>query len=380
MGHADRHPLSPRLDHCPEGLPRAAYLSAEWYDREAATIFARQWVMVGRAAEFATGTMRRVAVGAAQVIVVRDAEGTLAAWHNSCPHRGSELCRKDEEPVGKLIRCPYHAFAFAASDGRLVSTAHAVPTDDFDRSAHGLKPVSLQVWNGFLFLSLSPTPGPLWSDVGLHTLDNWPMESLITGHHWESEIACNWKAFWENYSECLHCPGIHPELCDMVPVYGRGVMGASEALGWTPDDAATPNLRQGAESWTLDGAACGLVFPELTETERRAGYSFVTMWPSAYVVAHVDYVRSVRIVPLGPEKTRLIAEWHFSADTLAQPGFDPSHVAAFAKTVMTQDGEASEMNHRGIRSPAFTAARLMPEEYEIHRFTQWVLTEMEQMP
>ena len=93
--HKDRHPLSPRLDHCPEGLPRAAYMDQGWYDREMATIFARQWVMVGRATDFPAGTMRRVTLGVAAVIVVRDADGTLAAWHNSCPHRGSELCRAE---------------------------------------------------------------------------------------------------------------------------------------------------------------------------------------------------------------------------------------------------------------------------------------------
>lgn len=376
MEQAERHPLSPRLDHCPEGLPRAAYLDQGWYDREMATIFARQWVMVGRADAFAIGKMRRVAVGDAEVIVLRGGDGVLAAYHNSCPHRGAELCRAAEEDVGKLIRCPYHAFAFAADDGRLVSTAHAVPTPDFDASAHGLRPVASRVWNGFLFLNRAAQPGDIQADVGLGTLDNWPMETLVTSHTWETEIACNWKAFWENYSECLHCPGIHPELCDLVPQYGRGIMGPSEALGWTPDDLQRPNLKEGAESWTPDGSTCGPVFAGLTDAERQAGYTFVTLWPSAYVVAHVDYVRSVRIVPLGPERTRLVAEWHFPAETLAQPGFDAAGVAAFSTLVMTQDGAASEMNQRGMRSPAFRAARLMPEEYEIHRFHEWVLAEM----
>ncbi len=377
MGSADRHPLSPRLDHCPKGLPRAAYLDRGWHDREMATIFARQWVMAGRAADFATGTMRRVRLGAAEIIVVRDSLGALAAWHNCCPHRGSELCRAAEEPIGRLIRCPYHGFAFAAADGRLVSTAHAVPTADFDVGAHGLKPVATRVWNGFLFLSQSADPGEIRADVGLETLRNWPMADLVTGHRWESVLECNWKSFWENYSECLHCPGIHPELCKMVPIYGSGIMAASEAPGWTPDDPAGPNLRPGAQSWTPDGALCGPAFAGLTKEERQAGYSFVTLWPSAYVVAHPDHVRAVRLVPLGPEQTRLVAEWYFAPETLAQPGFDASAVAAFAKIVMAQDGAASEMNQRGIRSPAFTAARLMPEEYEIHRFHQWLLAEME---
>ena len=227
-------------------------------------------------------------------------------------------------------------------------------------------------WNGFLFLNLDAAPGDLYADVGLRTLDNWPMSSLVTGHRWETEIACNWKAFWENYSECLHCPGIHPELCDMVPIYGKGIMGQSEALGWTPDEQARPNLRAGAKSWTVTGEPCGPVFPGLSDAERLAGYSFVTLWPSTYIVAHVDYVRSVRIQPMAPERTRLIAEWHFPEATLAQDGFDAEAVAGFAKIVIEQDGAASEMNQRGMRSPAFRAARLMPEEYEIHRFHQWV--------
>lgn len=378
MSAATRHPLSPRLDHCPEGLPRAAYLDPAWFEREMATVFARQWVMVGREADFAVGTMRRASVGAAPVIVARDGAGTLAAWHNTCPHRGAELCVQPEQPIGKLIRCPYHAFAFSAADGRLVSTAHAVPTADFDASAHGLRPVSLRVWNGFVFLNLARDPGAIWADVGLHTLDNWPMAGLITAHRWEHEIACNWKAFWENYSECLHCPGIHPELCDLVPIYGTGLMGASEALGWVPDDVAPQsNLRPGARTWSRDGQPIGPVFNGLREDELRVGYSFVTLWPSVYVVAHLDYVRSVRIVPLGPERTKLIAEWHFAPETLAQPGFDAAGVADFAKLVMTQDSAASALNQRGMRSPAFKAARLMPEEYEIARFHAWIRAEME---
>ena len=373
----ERHPLSPRLGHCPEGLPRDAYIDDAWFAREMATVFSHNWVMVGRLADFQPGRMRRVSVGTAPVIIARAADGNVSAFHNSCPHRGSELCRETEEPLGKLIRCPYHAFSFASTDGALVATGHAVPTPDFDRSAHGLKRVAMRQWNGFLFLNLAAEPGELHADVGLGTLDNWPMAGLVTGHQFETEVACNWKTFWENYSECLHCPGIHPELCDLVPVYGKGIMGASEAPGWTPEDDPHPTLRAGAASWTLDGQPCGPEFPKLSPAERLAGYSFVTLWPSSYVVAHVDYVRSVRIEPLAPERTRLVAEWHFSAETLAQPGFDPATVAAFAKMVIAQDGAASEMNQRGMRSPAFRAARLMPEEYEIHRFQRWVLSEME---
>lgn len=376
MGN-DRHPLSPRLDHCPPTLPRKAYLDGDWYDREMATIFARQWVMVGHMSDFAPQTMSRVRIGAAPVILCRDPGDGLTAWHNTCRHRGSELCRAPTEPLGALIRCPYHAWAYSAADGRLVSTAHAVPTSDFQRADHGLLPVSVRVWNGLVFLSLAANPPPLMADVALSTLDNWPMQGLVSGHRHEQDLACNWKTFWENYSECLHCPGIHPELCDLVPVYGKGIMGPSEALGWTPQDPARPNLRPGAQSWTMTGAPCGPTFAGPTEAERQAGYTFVTLWPSGYVVAHVDYVRTVRLVPLSATRTRLIAQWHFAPQTLAQPGFDAAKVADFAKIVLAQDAAATEMNQRGIASPAFSRGTLMPEEYEIRAFHRWILAEME---
>ena len=376
----DRHPLSPRLDHCPEGLPRDAYLGAEWFAHEMRAVFGHEWICAGRLDAVAPGTMRRGRLGAAEVVLCRAADGGLSAFHNTCRHRGSELCRAEVEPLGKLIRCPYHAWSYAASDGRLVSTAHAVPTGDFDRGAHGLLPVAVRVWNGFVFLNAAPEPGPLHADVPLSVLDNWPMDSLVAGHRFDAILNCNWKVFWENYSECLHCPGIHPELCDMVPVYAEGIMGATESLGWTPGQPDAPNLKAGARSWTASGAACGPEFAGLNAGERRAGYTFVTLWPSVFVVAHVDYVRAVRLEPLGPEQTRLTAEWYFSPETLAQPGFDAAGVAAFSTLVMQQDAEAAEMNQRGLRSPAFTRARLMPEEYEIHRFHQWVQAHLEACP
>lgn len=94
-------------------------------------------------------------------------------------------------------------------------------------------------------------------------------------------------------------------------------------------------------------------------------------------MAHVDHVRAVRLEPLNPTQTRLVAEWYFTPETLGQPGFDASHIAFFAQVVLDQDGDATAMNQRGLNSPAFTVGRLMPQEYDIHRFHQWVRQQRE---
>ena len=365
---------SPLLTDCPPSLPAEAYLSQDWFDLERRNIWGREWVYAGRIDGMPQNTLRRVEVGGEAVLLARGARGDIRAFLNVCRHRGAELCdATDRHFNGRLITCPYHAWAYDL-DGRLRSTAFATPTSDFDRGAHGLFPVATKVWNGCLFLSLAETPPQFAPDIGVAALDNWPMERLRTGHSQEIELECNWKVFWENYNECLHCPGIHPSLSQRVPVYRHGIMSASET-GDRPFDG--PALEDGAESWTVDGRACGPAFEGLSDAERALGHTFVTLYPTAFIVAHVDYVRIVSLIPLGPERTRLRAEWLFLPETLDAPGFDLPNVVDFAAAVMAEDGAACEMNQRGLRSSRFERGTLMPQEFEIARFHQWVMARLE---
>src|SRR5690606_33647526 len=97
-------------------------------------------------------------------------------------------------------------------------------------------------------------------------LSNWPLADLVVGHSFRKEMACNWKIFWENFNECLHCPGVHPELSALVPIYGRGLMARHDDPDWqehanddAPEYAGT--LREGAETWSGDGQALDYRFP-----------------------------------------------------------------------------------------------------------------------
>ena len=127
----------------------------------------------------------------------------------------------------------------------------------------------------------------------------------------------------------------------------------------------------------MDGQAQGAAFQGLSDEERRAGQIFVTGLPSAYVVAHVDYVRVVRLLPLGPERTELVAEWLFAPETLAGPVFDPANIVEFATLVMEQDAEVCALNQRGLRSLRHDKGVLMPEEYFVKWFHDWVRAELQ---
>ena len=363
----------PLLDHCPPTLPTRAYRDPGWFAAEMAHVWAPGWVYLGRAGDLAPGRMRPVQVLGQRLLWVRAADGTSRVFHNTCRHRGAELCAAESPLRAGRILCPYHAWAYDGA-GRLVGTGHATPTADFRAQDHGLYPVHLHDWRGFLFVCLADTPPDFAAmpDLGPQYLDNWPLESLLPGHRQEVTLACNWKIFWENYSECLHCPGVHPDLSQRVPVYRRGIMAWNEAPGWAEGAPEPPALADGARSWTVSGAPCGPEFPGLTAAERAAGMQFLTLWPTMYVVAHVDYVRTVSVIPEGPEQTRLRVDWLFAPETLAAPGFDLAQAVDFPARVLAEDAAACEMNQRGLASPRHAHGTLMPQEFEIARFHAWL--------
>jgi Rieske 2Fe-2S family protein len=369
------HSGTPLLDHCPESLPAQYYFDPDHHALELKQIWARNWIYAGRANDLPPMTVRRLAVADENLILVKDRDGTLSCFHNTCRHRGAELCQADDTTLkSRLITCPYHAWSYGL-DGKLIRTPFVSVTRDFRKEDHGLLAVQVKQWNGFVFVCLAETPPDfsLAPDLGIRALDNWPMADLVTGHTLVKRMACNWKIFWENYNECLHCPGIHPELCEMVPIYGKGYMAANEDPEWSSENEEKgTRLKSGARTWTTTGKPCGPEFEALTDEERARGQTFVTLMPTMYIVAHVDYVRAVSLRPISPEETELRAEWLFPKETLEHASFDLESVTGFATMVMLQDTAASEMNQRGLRSSAFKCGRLMPQEFDVYHFQQWV--------
>ncbi len=106
---------------------------------------------------------------------------------------------------------------------RTSSKTHAA---GFDAADFPLYRVSVREWNGFIFVALTDSPPPFEKsfDLPLDRLDAWPLRDLVVGHTLLKTVKSNWKIFWENYNECLHCPSVHPQLSQLVPIYGRGLL------------------------------------------------------------------------------------------------------------------------------------------------------------
>jgi Rieske 2Fe-2S family protein len=135
-------------------------------------------------------------------------------------------------------------------------------------------------------------------------------------------------------------------------------------------------LRAGAATWSLNGKTTGIPFPGLSDEDRKAGHIYMTSMPSVFLVGHVDYVRVVRLLPLGPERTELRVEYLFSPQTLADPEFDMRNIVDFTNRVMTEDAQVCELNQSGLRAGPHVRGVVMPEEYVIRQFHEWLRAEL----
>ena len=367
-----------------EGLPADAYFDPRQYERELQRIWYRNWVYVGRSSDLARArSFRTFEIGDQRILLVRDEQRGLQGFYNTCRHRGAALCR---EPEGMLragtIVCPYHAWVYNLQ-GDLLRTSSKAHASGFDVADFPLYRISVKEWNGFIFVALNDRPPPFEKvfDLPLNRLDAWPLEELVVGHVLSKTMRSNWKIFWENYNECLHCPGVHPQLSQLVPIYGRGLLEERDDPQWRahaadPDPKFKGGLRSGAATWSLDGKTTGVPFPSLSDADRKAGYVYMTGLPSVFLVGHVDYVRVVRLLPLGPELTELRVEYLFSAQTLADPQFDLRNVVDFTNRVMTEDAQVCELNQLGLHARPHIRGVVMPEEYVVRQFHEWIRAEL----
>ena len=367
-------------------LPASWYHDPDHYGRELSSIWANNWLYVCRADALAEAlSYRTFTIGRQNIVVLRDADGALQAFHNTCRHRGSVLCTEAEGRLSsRLIVCPYHQWSYAPDDGRLVKTTSFAEPSGFDRSALGLFRVALAEWRGCVFVHLDPEARFNEATAFQRPPDNlvnFPLEDMAVAHQWTSEIACNWKIFWENFNECLHCPNVHPELTELVPLFRRRIINPMDVPDWQEGDPRDPTrrggMRDGAETWSSDHSAQGHLIPELTEADHARGHTYATAWPSVFVAGYPDHVRIVRLRPLGPEMTELHAEWLLPEATLADPDYRLQNIVDFGVLVMEQDAKACELNQQGLHATPYEQGVLMPEEYLLKRFQDWVRGQLE---
>ncbi|MED5393298.1 MAG: aromatic ring-hydroxylating dioxygenase subunit alpha, partial [Actinomycetota bacterium] len=349
------------------------YRSPAIYDADLESVFHRRWCYVGRSERLAhVGDRLVIDVGAESVLVLRNRDGDLQAYYNVCRHRGSQLCDASGSGFGAAITCPYHAWSYSL-DGELVATPN-VAKEELDRMAFPLHRVAVESWQGMLFVSLATDPPPLVDWLAEHSdeilsFERLQLDRLRLGRLETSTVAANWKILVENYAECLHCPQIHPELVEIIPLHQQGDVideGRNDGGAW---------LAEGANSFTADGTAPLPVIATMTPDDARS-YLSAFVYPNLFVDITGTSVILTRLIPRGPARTDYEIEYLFEPSAVESDDFDPSAVCDFSNLVLAQDNAVCERTQRGVSSRSFDRGMFAARDSLCWDFTQQYLADL----
>jgi glycine betaine catabolism A len=345
-------------------LPPRSFTDPAIHAWELEHLFRRGWVGACHVDQVSErGQYVMIELGAESVFVVADDDGLPRAFVNTCRHRGARLI---DEPEGRLrrLQCRYHAWSYGL-DGSL---RNAPFTDDivgFDKGCHALKPVRLAVVEGIVLLDLSGTAPPPAEHVGdlREHLAHYRVGDLRRAARTTYDVAANWKAIAENYSECLHCPGVHPELNRLSHyLSGDWLEGAGAWCG------GSMTLSEDAETMARNGGSPGRPpIAGLTDKDLRSVYYYL-VFPNVLISLHPDYVMLHTLWPRAADRTEVVCEWFFEPGTIDADGFDASDAVDFWDQVNREDWHVCELTQRGLANRDIEPGRYTSEEHDVHAF------------
>lgn len=206
--NGDRHIVTDEVSHLPVDL----YTSQEIFDREMATIFADYPLIVGHVdsvrepGSYMLGDWKRY-----PFVVVRQRDGTLRAFWNTCRHRGSTLVKSETgKPLSSFV-CPFHGWTYDL-DGRLQAIPRSFGFPGLDKKKYGLSEVPVKESMGFVWVwpkhsdSFDPVAftGSFAEDIEHFGLGRFSRYKKVV-----TEIKANWKLLVQSSLEAYHVPALH---------------------------------------------------------------------------------------------------------------------------------------------------------------------------
>jgi choline monooxygenase len=338
--------LAPQTLDTATALPAHCYVDPAAVELDRIAVFARSWQLVARADALSGGGDHVVCeIAGVPLLLVRGTDGTLRALHNVCRHRAGPLALCDGRGARRFA-CRYHGWTYAL-DGRLLSAPEMTDTEDFDVAKVRLPEAQVGEWQGLVFAALGNVP-PL-----VEVLDGiaercaaHPLGDHVFANRISYDVACNWKAYVDNFLEGYHLPHVHPELNRLLD-YRSYVTETRRwhSLQYSPiEDRATTGIYAGGE----------------------ALYWYV--WPNTMLNVLPGRLQTNRVLPIGAERCRVEFDYYYAAD-------DPTRDAlrdadqAFSDAVQHEDIAICEQVQRGLASGSYVAGRLNPRrESGVHHF------------
>ncbi len=363
-------------------------ISPEYFERERELIFRRHWINLGRVEEIPGAgdyVVRELAVCKVSVLVVRGRDHQVRAFHNVCPHRGNLLVMDDKGRCPGRFGCNFHSWAFTP-EGDLAF----IPDEDnffaLDKSKLGLTPIHCDVWEGFIFINLSPQPAETLRQFlgGVATqLDGAPFGEMKLLKTYKVEEKANWKTGLDAQNELYHLPFQHRftigdsfllkdnKYCRFsnVNLYNYHSVWSCE---YNPEHRALPTE---ALLNRMDRALTNVRF-----TQRIGDFDWYLIFPNMALLLFTgpsgDFFMTYNFWPLAVDRCIWEMRYHFpAAENVGQRLAQEWTIGRLRDTLM-EDAFQHEKIQQGLASRARSEMVMQDEEITIRHFHEVIEREM----
>ncbi|MEE8296105.1 MAG: aromatic ring-hydroxylating dioxygenase subunit alpha, partial [Sphingomonadales bacterium] len=280
-----------------QSLPAWIYSDPDFFELERSQIFMKTWQLVCHVSNIPNpGDYFTFDLLAELVFAIRGMDKEIRTFHNVCRHRATKLL-KGEAGNCQRIKCPYHAWGYDL-EGNLKNVPFERDFVDFKKEDHGLHPVEMEIWQGFVFIrfggdgpAVSETMKPYTRDIEKHRLEEIEPLDRVTIRPRKA----NWKTVIDNYVDALHIEVAHDGLTGLFGnTYGLEVKAGVQKL-WgdlVPTNKETLSVK---------------MYKKILPKDCDRAWEYFRLWPNLAFDLYPDQVDFMQILPVSP-KTMVIRE------------------------------------------------------------------------
>lgn len=362
------------------GLPNAHYVDPAVFAEEKRSVLFANWSGIGFGKDVPeAGDARPVDFLGMPLLIVRQRDGGIGVFQNTCRHRGMILVAEPTRIRG-VLRCPYHSWCYGLN-GELRSTPHVGGPGqnshpDLDPAALGLVRVRSHVWRDVVFVNVDGR-APAFEEVHAELLERWrefdqPLFHGGASSSLKLDVKSNWKLAVENYCESYHLPWVHPGLNSYSRLEDHYNI---EKLGHFSG--------QGSRVYRQLKREDGTAFPDFAGLSQQwdEGAEYVALYPNVLLGVQRDHAFAIVLEPVDCERTIEHLELYYAADPAATPelGDLRDENAALWKTVFEEDIFVVEGMQKGRHGELFDGGRFSPVmDGPTQIFHHWVSCQVEQ--
>lgn len=287
-----------------ETLPSWTYTNETFFELEKKNLFLNNWQLICHVSNInAPGDYFTFDIFNERLIAVRNEDNEINVFHNVCSHRATKLLDDTNGNCGKRINCPYHAWSYDLS-GNLKNVPHQEQFKNFNKADNGLKPVEMEIFQGFIFAKILPNNIPSVADQFkpyLKEIEPYNFESLqplgrVTMRHRD----VNWKQIADNYVDAMHIPIAHPGLSGLVGnSYGTEVSNNGGYIHkmWGDLNKTRKNI--------LSNTLYKKFLPTVKNlsADKQMYWAYYRLWPNLAFDVYPDQMDFMQFIPISASKT-----------------------------------------------------------------------------